>query len=94
MTVQTPKYNNWFSFGNVVTILFGIITATGMWFVMDARGKENARDIVELKAEVRDNEDEIENLKLNQVRIFEKLDSIYVGVTKIEAHLERQDRGN
>lgn len=94
MTVPTPKYNNWFSFGNVITIVFGIITATAMFFVMDARSQQNTRDIVELKNQVEENEDEIGDLKLNDVRLFEKLDNIFLGVTKIEAHLERQQGGN
>jgi len=94
MTVPTPKYNNWFSFGNLITIGFGVITATAMFFVMDARSQQNTKDIVELQGQVDENEDHIQSLKLNDVRLFEKLDNIYLGVTKIEAHLERQRGGN
>jgi hypothetical protein len=94
MTSLTPKYNNWFSFGNILTIGFGAVTATAMFFVMDARSQQNSKDITEIKRQVDENEDEINDLKLNDVRLFEKLDNIFLGVTKIEAHLERQRGGN
>jgi predicted nuclease with TOPRIM domain len=106
MTVQPPKYQNWLSAGNILTILFGAVTAVAMFIIMDERGKDNAEDIVnirserqadilrqssalrELRNEIEENQDRINDLRLNDARLFEKLDSIYVAVSKIEAYVD------
>lgn len=92
MTVEPPRYNNRISAGNLITMIVGLVTATGMWFVMDERGKRNQSDIKELEALVAENVEEINDLKLNDVRLFEKLDNIFVGVQRIEAYLGQQGR--
>lgn len=89
MTVQTPKYNNWFSFGNVITIVFGIITATGMFFVMDARSQANSDYIVEIRRNIDTIEKNVTELEKEQVRADERFGSILGLLERIDTRLER-----
>lgn len=94
MTVRTPKYNNWFSFGNVITILFGVITATGMFFVMDARSQSNRTYITEIKRDLKDVQDDVVNLEKEQARADERFGSILGLLERIDTRLERIEAGN
>lgn len=104
MAQERPKYDPRLSFGNIVTI--AVLVAGGLstfWFVQ-FQSNMNADLIKDLKSElalvetslhrkVDENEDEINDLKLNDARLFEKLDNIYASVRKIEAFVD-QSSGN
>lgn len=94
MTVQPPRYNNWFSFGNVITIVFGIVTATGMFFVMDARSQSNRTYITEIKRDLKDVQDDVVNLEKEQARADERFGSILGLLERIDTRLERIEAGN
>lgn len=94
MTVHTPKYNNWFSFGNLITIIFGIVTATGMFFVMDARSQTNATYISEIKDDLKVVHSDINNLQLEQARADERFGSILGLLERIDTRLERIEARN
>lgn len=89
MTVQTPKYQNWFSTGNLITIIFGVVTATGMFFVMDARSQANSNYILEIKTDIKDIREDVSILEKEQARSDERFGSILGLLERIDTRLQR-----
>lgn len=87
--MTSPKYSNLFSFGNLITILFGVMTATGMFFVMDARSQNNQDDIVEIKRDMDHVQFAIVELQKDQVRGEEQYNTVIQLLAKIDTRLER-----
>jgi hypothetical protein len=91
MTTQPPRI---FSLGNLLTILLAVVTATGMFFVMDARSQTNTRYITELKVDFREVEDAVNELEKEQVRTDTRYDTVISLLSKIDTRLERIEASN
>ena len=89
MTEIKPRYANWISAGNILTILFGVITATGMYFTLNAQAATNARDILEIKQDLKEAESQIRDLETEQARSDERFSSILGLLEKIDTRLAR-----
>lgn len=94
MTISPPKYTNWFSFGNILTVVFGAITAMAMFIVMDERSKNNLTYITELRKDLKDVQDDVGNLEKAQARSDERFSSILGLLEKIDTRLERIEAHN
>jgi len=92
MNIQTPKYGNWLTFGNVLTIMFGVISATGMFFIMDARTQSNERYIVEIRSDVSKVEEDVRVLQTDSARSEEKYIAIFNLLNRIDSKIERLER--
>lgn len=98
---EKPRFTSTISLGNVIQILALVVGGVGAYYALDARAAGNERQLIEVRDALRAEREKrlgfevrLREVETNQARADERMTNILQLLTRIDARLERIERGD